>query len=160
MGDKPIAIQAVTWNLGRRDTSTLRALEKALGRVGRPDLLTLQEITFKQHKAFKEGLGEMGFNCHPDGQRDVGGRRYGNLIASRWPLDPIEPRYSRFPRPTMRVSSRAARCWAQRPQCAECKAHVGRAGGDRAVTAYSPTVLWPWRRVEAARLPPQSKLRP
>jgi endonuclease/exonuclease/phosphatase family metal-dependent hydrolase len=37
----------------------------------------------------------MGLKCCPDTGRHTRGKDYGNLIACRWTIEPIEPRYSR-----------------------------------------------------------------
>ncbi len=85
------SINVVTWNVNRRGADVLDALKD----FAQPDVLTLQEVTFNQRRDFEERLvGVMGLKCCPDGQRHTGGRGYGNLIASRWPIDPVEPRYS------------------------------------------------------------------
>jgi endonuclease/exonuclease/phosphatase family metal-dependent hydrolase len=91
MPEKSTPIQVVNWNVNRRGAYVLDALK---GRA-QPDVLTLQEVTFKQHADFKGRLGDMGFNCCPDSPRRAGAKRYGNLIASRWKTDPVEPRYLR-----------------------------------------------------------------
>ena len=89
MPEKSIPIQVVTWNVRFQGARILDALK------GQPDVLTLQEVTFDQRSDFKKRLGVMGLKCCPDSQRHTGGKRYGNLIASRWKIDPVTPRYSR-----------------------------------------------------------------
>ena len=89
MPEKSTPIQVVTWNVHFQGARILDALN------GQPDVLTLQEVTFDQRSEFKERLGVMGLECCPDSQRHTGGKRYGNLIASRWKIDPVKPRYSR-----------------------------------------------------------------
>jgi endonuclease/exonuclease/phosphatase family metal-dependent hydrolase len=83
-------IQVVNWNVNRRGADVLDALKALVV----PDVLTLQEVMFGQRSDFKKRLGDMGLNCCPDSQRHTPGRDYGNLIASRWTIEPIEPRYS------------------------------------------------------------------
>jgi endonuclease/exonuclease/phosphatase family metal-dependent hydrolase len=85
---KSIPIQVVTWNVHFQGARILDALK------GQPDVLTLQEVTFDQRSDFKKRLGVMGLKCCPDSQRHTGGKRYGNLIASRWTIEPVEARYS------------------------------------------------------------------
>ena len=91
MPEKSTPIQVVTWNVNRRGASVLDALKGLL----EPDVLTLQEVTFGQRSDFKKRLGVMGLKCCPDNQCHTRGKDYGNLIASRWTIEPIEPRYSR-----------------------------------------------------------------
>jgi endonuclease/exonuclease/phosphatase family metal-dependent hydrolase len=85
------SIKVVTWNVNRRGAQVLDALK----RLAQPDVLTLQEVMFTQRSAFEGRLGKMGLKCCPDSQRHTRGKDYGNLIASRWTIEPIEPRYSR-----------------------------------------------------------------
>jgi endonuclease/exonuclease/phosphatase family metal-dependent hydrolase len=89
MGGK--SINVVTWNVNLRVADVLDALNG----VVEPDVLTLQEVRFSQRTAFEKRLGKMGLKCCPDSQRHTRGKVYGNLIASRWTIEPIQPRYSR-----------------------------------------------------------------
>jgi endonuclease/exonuclease/phosphatase family metal-dependent hydrolase len=91
MPQKSIPIQVVTWNVNRRKADVLDTLKGLVD----PDVLTLQEVMFSQRSAFEEHLGKMGLKCCPESQRHTRGRDYGNLIASRWKIDPVEPRYPR-----------------------------------------------------------------
>jgi len=91
MPEKSTPIQVVTWNVHFQGAPILDALQHR----PQPDVLTLQEVRFSQRTAFEERLGKMGLKCCPDSQRRAGGKGYGNLIASRWAIDPVEPRYSR-----------------------------------------------------------------
>jgi len=93
MPDQSTPIQVVTWNVARRSASVL----DTLARIATPDLVTLQEVPLEQEhqRAFQECLVGMGLSClHYSGRDDVPRKRYGNIIASRWPLDPVELRYS------------------------------------------------------------------
>lgn len=67
----------------------------ALKDLAQLDVLTLQEVRFARRTDFKKYLADKGFNCCPDTQRHTRGKDYGNLIASRWTIEPCEPRYSR-----------------------------------------------------------------
>ena len=91
MPKKSTPIQVVNWNVNLRVADVL---DKLKGLV-EPDVLTLQEVRFSQRSAFEERLGKMGLKCYPDSQRHTRGKIYGNLIASRWTIEPIKPRYSR-----------------------------------------------------------------
>jgi 5-methylcytosine-specific restriction protein A len=85
-----VAIQAVTWNVARRHASVL----EHLARIAAPDVVTLQEVTFKQEDGFRERLAGMGLKeIHYSGRVDIERMPYGNIIASRWPLDAVELRY-------------------------------------------------------------------
>ena len=54
----------------------------------------MQEVTFKQEDAFRERLAKMGLKeVYYSGRLDAVRIRYGNIIASRWPLDAVELRY-------------------------------------------------------------------
>jgi endonuclease/exonuclease/phosphatase family metal-dependent hydrolase len=67
---------------------------EALKRHAQPDVLTLQEVTFNQRTDFVEYLGDMDLKCCPNSRRHTRGKDYGNLIASRWKIEPVETRYS------------------------------------------------------------------
>jgi len=89
---KAIPIQLVTWNVNRRRADVLDALKH----LAKPDILTLQEVTFRWRKDFQDRLADMGLKwCCPDSQRHTRGKDYGSLIASCWKTDPVEPRYLR-----------------------------------------------------------------
>ena len=83
-------MQVVTWNVKFRDAAVL----EYLAQVAAPDVVTLQEVTFKQEDAFRERLAGMGLKeVYYSGRLDAVRMRYGNIIASRWPLDAVELRY-------------------------------------------------------------------
>ncbi len=91
MPKKSTPIEVVNWNVHLRKAEVLDALKGLV----EPDVVTLQEVRFSQRSAFEERLGKMGLKCCPDSHRHTCGKDYGNLIASRWTIEPIEPRYSR-----------------------------------------------------------------
>jgi 5-methylcytosine-specific restriction protein A len=63
-----VAIQAVTWNVARRHASVL----EHLARIAAPDVVTLQEVTFKQEDGFRERLAGMGLKeIHYSGRVDI-----------------------------------------------------------------------------------------
>ena len=83
-------MQVATWNVHFRDAAVL----DYLAQVAVPDVVTLQEVTFKQEDAFRERLAGMGLKeVYYSGRLDAERIRYGNIIASRWPLDAVELRY-------------------------------------------------------------------
>jgi endonuclease/exonuclease/phosphatase family metal-dependent hydrolase len=80
--------QIVTWNVNFRRASVLEALTK-LHRV--PDILTLQEVSVEQSEAFRERLLEMGLEyVFYSGRADGLEKCYGNIIASRWTVGPVD----------------------------------------------------------------------
>ena len=83
-------MQVVTWNVKFRDAAVL----EYLAQVAAPDIVALQEVTFKQEDAFRERLARMGLKAvYYSGRPDAERMDYGNIIASRWPLDAVELRY-------------------------------------------------------------------
>jgi 5-methylcytosine-specific restriction protein A len=83
-------MQVATWNVHFRDAAVL----EYLAQVAAPDVVTLQEVTFKQEAAFRERLARMGLKAvYYSGRLDAERMHYGNIIASRWPLDAVELRY-------------------------------------------------------------------
>jgi endonuclease/exonuclease/phosphatase family metal-dependent hydrolase len=83
-------MQVATWNVKFRDAAVL----EYLAQVAAPDVVTLQEVTFKQEDAFRERLAGMGLKeVYYSGRLDAKRIPYGNIIASRWPLDAVELRY-------------------------------------------------------------------
>ncbi|MCP9915335.1 endonuclease/exonuclease/phosphatase family protein [Cyanobium sp. ATX 6F1] len=51
------------------------------------DLLTFQEVKNKYATEFMQRLSELGFHAIHTGDSGDGGKTYGNLIASRWPIE-------------------------------------------------------------------------
>lgn len=97
------SIEVVTWNVHFQGASILDALKDH----DQPDVVALQEVTFKHHGDFKKLLGAKGFSCCPLSSRQTSGKRYGNLIATRWALDPVEARFSgkRAPWPELLIQA-------------------------------------------------------
>ncbi len=78
----------MTWNMNFRRASVLDPLTN-LHRA--PDLLTLQEISVEQADSFRKRLSEMGLeNVIYSGRADSSDKRYGNIIASRWPIESVD----------------------------------------------------------------------
>ena len=91
-------MQVATWNVKFLDAAVLEYLD----RIAAPDIVTLQEVTINREDAFRERLTGMGLKeVYYSGRPDAVRMRYGNIIASRWPLDAIELRYPQkeLPRP-------------------------------------------------------------
>lgn len=96
MGDKSTSMWVVTWNVHRRDVEVLDALEKASRRLGQLDLITLQEVRVEVADTFRDRLLRMGLkHVHYIRRLEVPCQCDINLIASRWPLEPVRLRYSR-----------------------------------------------------------------
>ena len=82
-------MEIVTWNVKFRRPHVI----DALARTCKPDILTLQEVTLAAAPAYRERLAAMGLpHMHYSGRPRVSKKRYGNLIASRWPLKPVSLR--------------------------------------------------------------------
>jgi endonuclease/exonuclease/phosphatase family metal-dependent hydrolase len=78
----------LTWNVNFRGPSVLKALTSL---YGVPDILTLQEVSVAQSGAYRECLSRLGLqNVLYSGRVDSAEKRYGNLIASRWPVEPVD----------------------------------------------------------------------
>jgi endonuclease/exonuclease/phosphatase family metal-dependent hydrolase len=83
-------MQVVTWNVKFGAAAVL----ESLARIAAPDIVTLQEVTFRQEGGFRERLAGMGLKeVHYSGRADIERMPYGVIIASRWPLDAVELRY-------------------------------------------------------------------
>ncbi len=91
MPKKSISIQVVSWNVHCRGAQVLDALKG----LARPDVLSLQEVRFSQRTPFEKRLRKMGLQCCPESYPNTPGKSYGNLIASRWTIEPVTLRYSR-----------------------------------------------------------------
>jgi endonuclease/exonuclease/phosphatase family metal-dependent hydrolase len=86
-------LQVVTWNVGLRRSSVLDALSQY-----RPDILTAQEVRVEHADAFRERLVAAGLRpVHYTGNSRARSKRYGNVIASRWPMDTVELQYKKRP---------------------------------------------------------------
>ena len=91
-------MRVVSWNIragGGRDRRPRQIA--ALGELG-VDIVALQEVTLGAVEPYREGLALNGlshsldsFALAPSVRRLVGPRRYGQLIASRWPMTSLPP---------------------------------------------------------------------
>lgn len=84
-------MRLISWNVANRVKKQPRQLEAVLAR--QPDLLALQEITKKTGDMWREGLSQAGYHeiilsleHSSEPEKLVGPRRYGILVASRWPV--------------------------------------------------------------------------
>ena len=91
-------MKIISWNLANRVRKQQLQLDALVSRE--PDLIGLQEVTSRTLPLWVEGLQKAGykhvissFSLH-DGSNSglTGPRRYVILIASRWPLDPVDQR--------------------------------------------------------------------
>jgi endonuclease/exonuclease/phosphatase family metal-dependent hydrolase len=91
MTKKPVAMQVVTWNVGRRKASLL----DALSRFGEFDLVTLQEVGVEVAHIWERRVrGDLKLKyVHYSRRLDVPCQSHINLIASRWPLEAVDLRY-------------------------------------------------------------------
>lgn len=86
----------VSWNLAgrsRRAGEQIQALQTEL-----PDVVTLQEVTTGSLSILTDGSAEIGlthiidsFSLAPNPEELTGKRRYGEIIASRWPVKALPP---------------------------------------------------------------------
>lgn len=95
------SFQIATWNVNFRRPSVLEALA---GLQDRLDILTLQEVSLEQADAFRARLKDMRFSyVFYNGRAGVSVKRYGNIIACRWPLESVDvsQQSARFPWPQL-----------------------------------------------------------
>ena len=108
--DPERAFRLVSWNVAGR-TSRMKERIQAISRL-RPDILALQETTTGNLPAFREALPDIGLvhvldsrtmAAHP--AKLIGPRKYGELLASRWPLDAFAPSGVEVPWPERILSA-------------------------------------------------------
>ena len=94
MIDYPMCL--ISWNVAYRVKRQPEQLARLLDR--RPHVIALQECPQKPARLWCEGLSEAGFehilttfDLAADPEVLTGGRRYGQILASCWPLDPLLP---------------------------------------------------------------------
>lgn len=96
-------LRLISWNVAHRDAChhQVKALTSR-----EPDIVALQEITAKTAPVLGERLREAGlrfwkdsFQLAPNHAVLTGPRRYGELIASRWPVATLPPREFGIPWP-------------------------------------------------------------
>jgi len=106
-------MRLITWNVAARWTALPDQVAAIAGRA--PDVLAVQEVTARTLAAWREALPALGlghivssFDLAPDPPLLVGARRYGEIIASRWPLAAMQPSVL-VPWPERLLSARIAR---------------------------------------------------
>lgn len=106
-------LRVLTWNVaGRRNRVTAQI--DAIKSID-PDVVALQEVTHASRDSFLAGLVESGFHHVIDSfqfsqnpEKPIGPRRYGEIIASRLPAQPISSGEFEIPWP-----ERVLSCWLQ-----------------------------------------------
>ena len=90
-------MKIISWNVAHRVRKQKLQLSALISR--KPDVIGLQEVMSKTLPLWVEGLQKEGyihtmpsFGLHDGNSELIGPRRYGILIASRWPLDPVDQR--------------------------------------------------------------------
>ncbi len=95
-------MKIISWNVAYLVRKQQLQLDAIISRE--PDIIGLQEVTSRTLPLWVEGLQKEGythtissFSLHSDNNELTGPRRYGILIASRWPLDPVDQRFLKIP---------------------------------------------------------------
>jgi len=106
-------MNVISWNVAFRVRKQPLQLDALLERNA--DLIGLQEVTAKTHPLWTTGLEEAGykyifstFDKQPNPYNLRGPRRYGVLIASKWPLKPKRSSGARLPWPERLLSAEIA----------------------------------------------------
>jgi exonuclease III len=87
-------MKIISWNVAHRVSKQKRQLSALISR--KPDVIGLQEVTSTALSLWEEELQKKGyitlssFDLYNDHSKFIGPRKYGILIASRWPIDPID----------------------------------------------------------------------
>lgn len=101
----------ISWNIAGKVVANRKQFE-ALGKR-KPDIVALQEVRVNALKNFRELFPEIGlsFVAETATLAKEKGRRYGELIASRWPLQPIPGTDKETPFPERVLSSIVQSPW-------------------------------------------------
>lgn len=88
-------MKIISWNVANRFKKQSLQLDALISR--KPDVVGLQEVTEETLPLWVDGLNKTGykyiissFDIHDKTEIFVGPRRYGIIIASRWPLEPMD----------------------------------------------------------------------
>lgn len=102
-------MKIISWNVANRVRKQQRQMDALLSR--KADVISLQEVTSKTLPLWVEGLQKEGyiytfssFGLYSGNSELVGARRYGILIASRWPLEPVDQYSLKIPWPERLIS--------------------------------------------------------
>jgi len=88
-------MKIISWNVAYRVRKQQLQLDALISRE--PDIIGLQEVTSRTLPLWVEGLKKEGytytissFSLHGGNSELTGPRRYGILVASRWPIDSVD----------------------------------------------------------------------
>lgn len=102
-------MKIISWNVANRIKKQSLQLEALISR--KPDIIGLQEITNRTLPLWSKDFKQAGykhiissFDIHKRDINSVGPRKYGILIASRWPLKLIDQSLLKIPWPERLVS--------------------------------------------------------
>src|SRR5580658_8953278 len=105
-------MKLISWNVKQGTGERLRSQVAALA-AREPDIVALQEVTAAHVDLYAELLGAAGLEHHQDSFSLAadpsllqGPRSYGQLVASRWPVDAISPQGFPVPWPERILSVR------------------------------------------------------
>lgn len=105
-------MKLLSWNTCAGGGAERRPLQLAAIKARKPDLVALQELTKGSVAAYRDGLADAGlvyavdsFTLAPSLRSLVGPRRYGQMIASRWPLKAMSPDTFEIPWPERVLSA-------------------------------------------------------
>lgn len=95
-------IRLISWNLNGRRTCLHEQIDALKQRA--PDFIALQEVLMTNVADLKLGLSQIGlkysldsFSLAPSRKPLYGPRKYGLILASRWPLISLDPREFQVP---------------------------------------------------------------
>jgi len=95
-------MKIISWNVAGRVHKQKLQMDALLLR--KPGVIGLQEVTSKTLPLWVEGLQKKGyihtfssFSLHGGNRKLIGPRKYGILIASRWPLEPVDQHSLKIP---------------------------------------------------------------
>ncbi len=111
-------LSLISWNVASRVTRLAEQIAFLAGQA--PDLVALQEVRAHTVPVWRAGLREAGlpytvdsFALAADPTRLTGSRRYGELLAARWPLTPLDPGEFPVPWPERVLSAMLAGPWGE-----------------------------------------------
>ncbi len=89
-------MRALTWNIAAiRGASDTRLAEIARHLASeRPDVVMLQEVGDGVVEALQRALVAVGFTAFAAPSERLPGKPYASVIAARWPLAPVDPRWA------------------------------------------------------------------
>lgn len=109
-------LRLISWNVNNR----VGRLDEQAAAISahHPDLVALQEVTARTAPLWRAALAAHGlphgadsFQLAPRPDRLAGPRRYGELVASRWPLAALPPEGFAIPWPERVLSATVASPW-------------------------------------------------